>query len=92
MFSSVRGKIVLIVVLGTLPIAIFSMVMGMYGIRSTVTRLERDARDLADMIFQLYNKKIDEACLLLATLSQIPQMQARETPICTSMFEHLFEQ
>ena len=92
MFSSVRGKIVLIVVLGTLPIAIFSMVMGIYGVRLAVTRLERDARDLSDMIFQLYNKKIDEAYLLLTTLSQIPQMQAMETSICTSMFEHLFEQ
>ena len=92
MFSSVRGKIVLIVVLGTLPIAIFSMVMGIYGVRLAVTRLERDARDLSDLIFQLYNKKIDEAYLLLTTLSQIPQMQAMETSICTSMFDHLFEQ
>ena len=90
MLSGVRSKIVLIVILGSLPIAIFTIVMGIYGIRSTITRLEQEARTLADTIFQLYDKKLDEAYLLLTTLSQIPEMQAKGASTWTSIFEQLF--
>lgn len=90
--SSLRGKIVLIVVLGTLPIAIFSIIMGINGIRQMTTRIEEDAVNLADTILELYNKKIDEAQLLLTTLSHIPQMQTKEVRVCDQIFKHLFEQ
>ncbi|MBZ0106803.1 MAG: PAS domain S-box protein [Sulfuricella denitrificans] len=81
-FSTLRARLLLLVVLGALPVSILTATLGFYYYRFAADKAYENASSLARLTVAGYANQIEDARHLLITLASIPDIRDHNGDYC----------
>lgn len=88
-FSTLRARLMLLVVLGALPVSILTATLGYYYYRFAADKVYENASSLARLTARAYANQVEDARHLLITLASMPDIRDRRGDYCNAIVEVL---
>ncbi len=84
-FSTLRARLMLLVVLGALPVSVLTATLGFYYYRFAADKAYENASSLARLTARGYSNQIEDARHLLITLASIPDIRDLKGNYCQAI-------